>query len=97
MPQWIAREYLARRGGARFSPGQVGESACTLLGYQLNSIKVEGTFLPRELLDVSRQPEVGEQGFMLGSRMLSDFFKQELRKFDSAELEPLEGKSSTAA
>jgi hypothetical protein len=33
MPQWIAREYLARRGGARFSSEQVTPSRCPLLGY----------------------------------------------------------------
>ena len=59
MPQWIAREYLARRGGAKFNPDQLKESRCPLLGYALQNIKVEGIHLPRELLEVHRQQEVG--------------------------------------
>jgi len=89
MPQWIAREYLARRGGARFGMDQLKESPCALLGYSIREIKVEGTVLPKDLLDVSRQPEVGDEGFCAGARILTDFFKRELSKFDAPSLEPL--------
>ena len=89
MPQWIAREYLARRGGARFSTDQIRESKCSLLGYALRGIKVEGTFLPKELLEVNRQLEVGEEGFEQGAKILSDFFKSELSKFHAPELDPI--------
>lgn len=92
MPQWIAREYLARRGGARFAPEQIRESKCSLLGYSLKSIKVEGKILPRELLEVDRQPEVGDVGFEAGATILSDFFKRELEKFDAPDLDPLSKK-----
>jgi hypothetical protein len=33
MAEWIAREYLARRGSAKFAREQVGEAICPLLGY----------------------------------------------------------------
>ena len=89
MPQWIAREYLARRGSARFRPDQITESKCTLLGYALSSIRVEGTFLTRALLEVDRQPEVGEEAFAAGAKILSDFFKRELAAFDTPDLHPL--------
>lgn len=89
MPQWIAREYLARRGGARFAQEQIRESKCSLLGYSLKSIKVEGKILPRELLEVDRQPEVGDVGFEAGAMILSEFFKRELEKFDAPDLDPL--------
>jgi hypothetical protein len=89
MPQWVAREYLARRGGARFSVDQIRESKCSLLGYALRGIKVEGTILPKELLEVNRQLEVGEEGFEQGAKILSDFFKCELSKFHAPELDPL--------
>lgn len=89
MPQWIAREYLARRGGAKFGPHQLKESKCSLLGYSLNSIKVEGTILPKELLEVNRQPEVGEEGYDAGAKVLSEFFKKELAKYDTPDLNPL--------
>jgi hypothetical protein len=89
MPQWIAREYLARRGGAKFSQDQIRESRCSLLGYALNSIKVEGTHLPKELLEVNRQSEVGDSGFDIGAKVLLDFFKRELADYDSPDLHPL--------
>lgn len=33
MPEWIAREYLSRRGGVRFRPDQLVPSKCSLLGF----------------------------------------------------------------
>ena len=89
MPQWIAREYLARRGGARFSMDQIKESQCALLGYSIKGIKVEGTVLPKDLLEVNKQPEVGEEGYKAGAKILSEFFKRELSKFDAPTLDPL--------
>lgn len=89
MPQWIAREYLARRGGTKFNQEQLRASKCALLGYALAGVKVEGTVLPRELLEVDRQPEVGASGFAAGSAILSNFFKSELKKFDVPGLDPL--------
>ena len=89
MPQWIAREYLARRGGAKFSAEQLRTSKCSLLGFSLAGVKVEGIVLPRELLEVDRQPEVGVEGFLAGAKVLSTFFKNELSKFDIPGLDPL--------
>jgi hypothetical protein len=89
MPQWIAREYLARRGSARFNQQQLVESRCSLLGYALSSIKVDGTFLPKDLLEVNKQPEVGNEGFDAGAKALLNFFKRELAKFVTPELDPL--------
>jgi hypothetical protein len=89
MPQWIAREYLARRGGARFSAQQLRPSKSALLGYSLGSVKVEGTVLPKELLEVDRQPEVGREGFEAGARMLHTFFLKELAQYDTDELDPV--------
>jgi hypothetical protein len=89
MPQWIAREYLARRGSAKFAPGQLQPARCSLLGYNLSSVKVDGTYIPRELLDVLEQPEVGEEGYDFGAGLLTDFFKKELAKFLTPALDPL--------
>lgn len=41
MPQWITREYLARRNGAKFTKQQVVPSRCPLLGWSPDSIMVE--------------------------------------------------------
>lgn len=89
MSQWIAREYLARRGSAKFRPEQLVESRCSLLGYSLESLKVDGTFLPKALLQPNHQPEIGNEGYDAGAKILSDFFKKELAKFVSPELDPL--------
>lgn len=89
MPQWIAREYLARRGSARFAPEQLVESKSPLLGYALDSLKVDGTFLPKGFLQVNHQPEVGNEGYEAGAEILSTFFKRELEKFVTPDMDPL--------
>ena len=80
-PQWIAREYLARRGHSSFTSKQIIESRCPLLGYSFLNMKVDGEFIPSELLEVHRQPEVGFAGYDTGAVMLTDFFKRELESF----------------
>ncbi len=81
MPQWVSREYLARRGMARFKPEQLKRSRCPLLGYTLNSMQVEGSIIPHELLRVDEQPEVGTEGYDRGAAILQGFFKKELAKY----------------
>ena len=89
MPEWITREYLARRGSAKFRPEKLTESRCSLLGYSLQSLKVDGVSLGKGLLQTNLQPEIGNQGYDQGAKMLSDFFKKELEKFLSPDLDPL--------
>jgi hypothetical protein len=89
MPQWIAREYLARRGSAKFQPHQLKPSRNPLLGYSPDNVKIDGVFLPKDLIEVNKQPEVGEDGYDAGSIVLSSFFKKELNKFLSPELDAL--------
>ncbi|MDF2841556.1 MAG: hypothetical protein K0Q99_2328 [Clostridia bacterium] len=89
MPQWISREYLARRGSAKFRPEQLVESRCNLLGYSLETLKVDGTFLAKGFLQPNLQPEIGNDGYDAGAKILSDFFKKELQKYLTPELNPL--------
>lgn len=89
MPQWIAREYLARRGGARFSEDQVVPARCPLLGYALKSITVEGQTIPSILLRVEAQKEVGPDAYDLGALMLTEFFHEQIESFLHADLDPL--------
>jgi len=86
MPQWLAREYLSRRGSMRFRDEQLVESRCSLLGYSPVSIKIDGTFLPKSLLRVDLQPEVGPEAYDKGAELLYDFFDRELKKFMSPDL-----------
>jgi hypothetical protein len=89
MPQWLARDYLARRGHAQFRSEQLSESRCSLLGYSLNSMRIEGVNIPRWFLQVDTQPEVSEETFDYGANMLQQFFKEQVSKFDHPELDPL--------
>lgn len=88
--QWIAREYLARRGGAKFRPDQLAPARCPLLGHSLRSLHVEGAQIPGWFLRVETQPEVGPEAYDRGAAMLGDFFKQEIADYlDAPDLDPL--------
>lgn len=89
MPQWITREYLARRGGAKFTNEQVKPSRCSLLGWNPSSILVEGRTVGSWFFDVEKQPEVGPEAYDKGAGILREFFLSELRNFDSPALHPL--------
>lgn len=89
MPQWIAREYLARRGNAKFKSDQIQPARCPLLGYAMYQLQVEGRMIPRWFLQVDTQPEVGEEAYDKGAEMLYNFFKQELESLRHPDLHPL--------
>jgi len=89
MPQWIAREYLARRGSARFRDEQLQPARCPLLGYVPRSMMVEGTTITRWLTQVETQPEVGIEAYDKGAEQLREFFEQTLNPFMNDSLEPL--------
>ncbi|MFP4501410.1 MAG: DUF4914 family protein [Candidatus Hydrogenedentota bacterium] len=89
MPQWIAREYLARRGGAWFSEDQLKPSRCSLLGYAVRQITVEGQMIGNWFLRVETQPEVGEAAYDAGAAQLQAFFKQQLEAFRDPDLFPM--------
>ncbi len=88
IPQWITREYLARRGGAKFTLDQIIPARCPLLGYALKSIMVEGQTIGDWFLQVDTQPEVGEEAYDRGAGILTKFFHQELVKFLEPDLLP---------
>jgi hypothetical protein len=88
MPQWIAREYLARRGMAKFHSDQLVPARCSLLGYAVRSMMVEGQTIGNWFLRVERQPEVGEEAYDQGAEILTEFFHRELTKFLDAKIDP---------
>ncbi len=88
MPQWVCREYLARRGATRFRSEQLMPARCSLLGYSLRNIQVEGNSINQWLLQVETQPEVGVETYDKGAKKLSDFFKKELELYLQPELHP---------
>ena len=89
MPEWVAREYLARRGAARFQPEQLSPARSPLLGYTLNHLLVEGRTVPQYLLRVEEQPEVGLDGFDQGAEILETFFLEQLSQFLESDLDTL--------
>jgi len=80
-PQLLMREYLTRRGIARLRDDQYQSARCTLLGYELNYLTLEGFKIPTRFLKVYHQPEVGNEGYDSGAEILKRFFKEELRKY----------------
>ncbi len=88
MPQWLMRDYLARRGLAQFRSDQIVPSRCPLLGYALQNMRIEGTSIHHWFLEVDTQPEVGSEAFDAGARILADFFHRELHRFLQPELDP---------
>ncbi len=88
MPQWLTRDYLARRGNARFRPGQLVKARCSLLGFALDSMRIEGVHMTKAFLQVDTQPEVGEEGYDAGASILRQFFTTHVRQFLSPALAP---------
>jgi hypothetical protein len=88
MPQWIAREYFARRGGARFAANRMRPSRCALLGYTPGSIMMEGSTIGNWFFEVEHQPEVGPAAYDQGAAILTDFFHRELKAFLGRDLLP---------
>jgi hypothetical protein len=85
-PQLLMREYLTRRGNAKFRTDQYQEARCPLLGYEMNYVTIEGAKIPSRFLRVYRQPEVGIEGYDAGAKILYDFFRKELPKYLTPEL-----------
>jgi len=88
-PQWVAREYISKRGSAKFNPEHLLEARCPLLGYALESLKLDGQYIRRAFLQPERQSEIGTDGYDAGAAILIDFFKREASKFYTPELDPL--------
>ncbi|MGE0759420.1 MAG: DUF4914 family protein [Pirellulaceae bacterium] len=88
-PQWVAREYLARRGTSPFRMDELMPSRCPLLGYHRQKIQVEGQTVGTWFFDVSSQPEVGVEAYDTGAQALTEFFHRQLLEFQHPELDPL--------
>lgn len=89
MPQWLARDYLARRGPAKFRSDQIVAARCPLLGYALSSMRIEGSGIAHWFLEVNTQPEVGDDGYDQGAAVLEEFFRSQLGQFLQPDLSDL--------
>ncbi|HNT33912.1 MAG TPA: DUF4914 family protein [bacterium] len=89
MPQWLTRDYLARRGSAKFKGDQIVPARCSLLGYALSSMRIEGVRVAHWFLEVNTQPEVGNEGYDKGAAILREFFCKHLVSFLEPDLSDL--------
>ena len=89
MPQWLMRDYLARRGSSRFRSEQIVPARCPLLGHAIKTMQIEGTTVPHWFLEVDSQPEVGEDGYDRGAEILYGFFREQLAEFLEDDLDPV--------
>ena len=89
MPQWIMREYLARRGHAQFREDQIIPARCPLLGWAPREVQVEGQHIEKFFFHIETQPEVGEAAYDQGARQLAEFFRSELAQYLEPDLAPL--------
>jgi hypothetical protein len=89
MPQWIARDYMARKGNAPFNPEQLVAARCSVLGYALKYMTFEGSTIPPWFLQVELQREVQEAGYDAGAEILMEFFRRMLQSFNEDGLSPL--------
>ncbi len=80
--EWIAREYLARRGGVRMKPDRLTPARCSLMGYSLKEMKVDGQYIPTGFLRPETQESLGEKGYDKGAEILYNFFIEELKIYD---------------
>ncbi len=88
-PQLLMREYLTRRGNAKFRSEQYQEARCPILGYELNYLTIEGSKIPSRFLKVYRQEAVGYEGYDKGAEILIKFFKEQLPQYLVPELSDL--------
>lgn len=89
MPQWIGREYFARRGSARFEPGKLAPARYPLLGRAPMGITVEGQQIPRWMFHVDLQREIHAETYDRGAAQFQDFAARELRQYLVDDLDPL--------
>jgi hypothetical protein len=81
-PQWIMREYLARRGSNPFRPEALIPARCPLLGYAMRSVSGRGRRDP-DLVPPHRHPAAGRRGGLRrgGRQQLREFFGEQLNQF----------------
>jgi hypothetical protein len=89
MPQWVSREYFARRGSSKFKEDQLSPSRCPLLGYSPVRVVVEGVQIPDFFFYVERQSEIGKGVYDYGAQLLYKFFQENLTNYLLPELDPI--------
>jgi len=88
MGEWLVREYLARRNGL-IRLKHLVPARCPLFGYSMDEMKIDGQYIRQSFLRPEFQSKLGFDGYDAGARILTDFFKEQLKQFMTDELDPL--------
>lgn len=86
--EWLTREYLARRGGS-VKANHLVKARCPLFGYSLDEMKIDGQYIRPTFLRPETQSRLGTEGYDAGAKIITDFFKEELKQYLVPELDPL--------
>ena len=88
MGEWLSREYLARMSGV-VKERHVTPARCPLFGYAMKDIKLNGQYVRQTFLRPEMQSKLNEEGYDAGAKILTDFFKEEIRQYLTEDLDPL--------
>ena len=88
MGEWITREYLARHNGT-IKLKHLVPARCPLFGYALDEMKIDGQYIRQNFLRPELQSKLGLDGYDVCAKILTDFFKEQLKQFMTDELDPL--------
>ena len=88
MGEWVVREYLARMSGV-VKERHVTPARCPLFGYAMQDLKLNNQYIRPTFLRPETQSKLGEDGYDAGAKILTDFFKQEIRQFLTEDLDLL--------
>ena len=88
MSEWVAREYLARHNG-EIKAKHLTPARCSLFGYALVDMKLDGQYVRQTFLRPETQSKLGEEGYDAGAKILTDFFKEQIKQYLTDDLDPL--------
>ena len=86
--EWLSREYLARHLGT-VRAKHLLPARCPIFGYSLDEMKIDGQYIRQTFLRPETQSRLGEEGYDIGAKILTDFIKEELKQFQTDDLCPL--------
>jgi len=89
MSEWLGRTVLTAASDDFFKTENLIAARCPLLGYTPKTATAGEYEIPAGFLRVEEQPEVGEECYDIGAKMLTDFFKEEVAVFLEDDLDPL--------
>ena len=67
----------------------LAKSRCPLFGYSLDEMKIDGQYVRQTFLRPELQSKLGFEGFDAGTKILTDFFKEQLPQFLTDALDPV--------